>query len=118
MSETGGGRRGRGRGAPQQSPRGRAPYQQGAGRRGGRGWGQVQTPQQVQSQAPVQPQQQQVMYVADVVGGRGALPYHAGPMSQQAPELHQATRAPSPPVQISLEMTGRYFMNLIANLLK
>lgn len=101
MSDTGGGRRGRGRGAPQQSPRGRAPYQQGAGGRGGRGW--VRPPQQVQPQ-----QQQQEFYRADVAAGRGPRPYHGGPVSQQAPELHQATRAPSPPLQLPLEATGKY----------
>ncbi|XP_078161390.1 protein argonaute 1B-like [Carex rostrata] len=99
MSDTGGGRRGRGRGSPQQSPRGRAPYQQGAGGRGGRGWS--RPPQQVQPQ-----QQQQEAYRADVAAGRGGRPYHVGPMSQQAPELHQATRAPSPPLQLPLEATG------------
>lgn len=110
MSETGGGRRGRGRGAPQQSHRGRgrAPYQQGASGRGGRGWAQVQHPQQVHSRAPVPQQQQQVIYRSDVAGGRGAHPYHAGPMSRQAPELHQATRAPSPPVHTPLETTGQH----------
>ncbi|KAJ1692504.1 hypothetical protein LUZ63_009202 [Rhynchospora breviuscula] len=105
MSETGGGRRGRGRGTPQQSPRGRAPYQQGAGGRGGRGWPQVRPPQQVQPRAPAQPQQQPVIYRADMAGGTGR-PYHVGPTSQQAPELHQATRAPSPPQQLPLETTG------------
>jgi hypothetical protein len=126
MSATGGGRRGRGREAPQQSTRGRAPYQQGAGHRGGRGWAHVQAPQHVPSQAPVQPQQQQVMYRPDVVGGRGARPYPVVPMSQQAPELHQAMRSPSPSLQFPLETTGRYciswyfryFVDLTANLLK